>query len=434
MLESASTIDWVRGDLLDLDIPAHPAALRAHGEAFLTAAFRAAGTLGKDNSVTQISEFRECPGGSTGRKLFLTVAYEKPAPGLHTDLFVKFSRDFDDPIRDQARDQLAPEVRLGLLSRHPDFPVAVPACYFADYHNDSGTGILITQRILFGQDGIEPMYEKCLDYKMPEPLAHYRAIVANLARLAGTQKSGRLTESIGRHFPFDPAAQSLAAPIRYNAEQLLRRVDKFSDFARRYPRLIQENIRSDDFIETLKMQIPRFLQHEQAIKDYLLGNPDLIALIHWNANVDNAWFWRNAEGKLECGLLDWGSVNQMNIALALWGALSAAETELWDEHLDELLGLFAAEFRNAGGPALAIEGIKTHLFLATTLMCLSWLMDAPAMILRGIPDLSEMESRFDPVFESLESPRVQLRMFTNFLNLWERHDFGRLLERFDARK
>lgn len=433
MPESTNTIDWVRGDLLDLDIPAHTAALRAGGEAFLTAAFRAAGTLGKDNSVTQISEFRDCPGGSTGRKLFLTVAYDEPAPELHTELFVKFSRDFDDPIRDQSKDQLAPEVRMGLLSRHPDFPITVPACYFADYHNDSGTGILITQRIPFGQDGIEPMYEKCLDYKMPEPLAHYRAIIANLARLAGTHKSGRLTQSIDRHFPVDPATQSFAAPIRYNEEQLLRRVDKFADFAARYPQLIRENIRSDDFIEILKIQIPLFLQCEQAIKDYLLGNPGLIALIHWNANVDNAWFWRNAEGKLECGLMDWGSVNQMNIALALWGALSAAETALWDEHLDELLGLFAAEFRNAGGPALAIEEIKTHLFLATTLMCLSWLMDAPAMILRGIPDLSEVESRFDPVFESLESPRVQLRMFTNFLNLWQRHDFGRLLELFDDR-
>ncbi|HYP62615.1 MAG TPA: hypothetical protein VEQ16_01935, partial [Acidocella sp.] len=75
------TPDWVRGDDTGLLLPAHMRALREGGVEFLTRAFRAIGTLGADNSVTAITRFEECPGGSTGRKLFLSVAYEKPVPG-----------------------------------------------------------------------------------------------------------------------------------------------------------------------------------------------------------------------------------------------------------------------------------------------------------------------------------------------------------------
>src|ERR1700755_338866 len=107
--------DWAPGDALGLQIPAHSDALREGGEDFLTRAFQAAGALPKDNKVTRITQFEDCPGGSTGRKLLLSVEYEKPAPDLHQDLFVKFSRDFDDELRDRARIQMELEVRFALL-------------------------------------------------------------------------------------------------------------------------------------------------------------------------------------------------------------------------------------------------------------------------------------------------------------------------------
>lgn len=147
-------LDWIRGDSIGLDIPAHSAALSAGGEAFLTRAFRAACSIPQDNSIKRISKCEEISGGSTGRKLLLSVEYTKPSAELHNDLFVKFSRDFDDEIRDRTRNQMELEVLFALLSRSPQFPIAVPTCYFADYHHDSGTGILITQCVPYGRDGV----------------------------------------------------------------------------------------------------------------------------------------------------------------------------------------------------------------------------------------------------------------------------------------
>ena len=117
----------VTGDQFGLAIPADPAGLRGGGARFLTDAFRASGALADGNSVTSVTGFREVTGGSTGRKVVLSVQYDKPQPGLHTDLFVKFSRDLDNLVRDRGKTQMEPEVRFATLSRVPGFPIAVPA-------------------------------------------------------------------------------------------------------------------------------------------------------------------------------------------------------------------------------------------------------------------------------------------------------------------
>lgn len=101
---------WVVGDRYDLRIPADPVSLHTAGAEFLTEAFRASGVLRDGVAVAGVTDFAEVDGGSTGRKAVLAVEYDTAAPTPHTDLFVKFSRDFDDPIRDRAKTQLEPEV------------------------------------------------------------------------------------------------------------------------------------------------------------------------------------------------------------------------------------------------------------------------------------------------------------------------------------
>ena len=97
---------------------------------------------------------------------------------------------------------------------------------------------------------------------------------------------------------------------------------------------------------------------EDAVLADLNATTAHVALCHWNANVDNAWFWREAGGRLRCGLLDWGCVSEMNVAMPLWGALCSAETQMWDLHLEHILGCFGREFEDAGGPALDVGLVR----------------------------------------------------------------------------
>jgi hypothetical protein len=424
--------ETVCGDATGIDLPAHGEALRAHGAAFLTRAFRRFGVLADDNDVTEILEIEPCPGGSTGHKLFLRVAYARPEPALHAELFVKFSRDFDDPARDQGRYEMADEVRFAALSRHPAFPIEVPAVLFADYHRESGTGLLITQRIAFGRDGIEPHHEKCLDHLLPDPLDHYRAIVTALARLAAAHRSGRLSPDVETWFPFDAEAAVASDPIRFDTAQLRDQVARYATFAAACPQLLPPPLRSPAFIATLDREVGRFVEHERAIKRFLASTPDLIALCHWNAHIDNAWFRRDASGALECGLMDWGRVRQLNLAFALWGCLSGAPVAVWDDHLGELVALFVNELHRGGGPRLDAAELGLHLDLYVATMGVAWLLEAPARILSRLPEAATASGPHDPVFHKSERARNQLHILTNLLNLWRTRDFGASLDRMLA--
>ncbi|NND66117.1 MAG: hypothetical protein HKN19_00900, partial [Halioglobus sp.] len=195
---------WVAGDIQGIEIPAHAAALREGGARYLTRAFHAAGSLAVDNRVTAIRRAEAFDGGSTGSKLLLEVEYDRDCKSLHKQLFVKFSRDFNDAARDNARLQMRREVRFVLLSRALGFPIRVPACYCADWEESSGTGMLITEFIAYGASGIAPHYAKCRDYDLEDPVAHYRAIVRSLGRLAAYDRAGNLAPVTARDFAFEP--------------------------------------------------------------------------------------------------------------------------------------------------------------------------------------------------------------------------------------
>ena len=423
-------LDFVRGDTTHLAIPAHGKALRTAGEAFLTDALRKFGSISPRNRITRITRFEPFRGGNSGEKVLLTVEYLHPEPGLDAELFVKFSRDFTDAFRDRRRHELEAEVRLAVLSRLPAFPIPVPTAYFADFHQESGTGMLITQRIAFGRGHIEPLHPKCRDHELSEPLAYYRAIVSTLARLAAAHKSGLLSPQVDAYFPFDAGKATADDPIPWDERQLRDRVTRIGQFARSCPQLLPAQVATPSFIARLEHDAVRFLRHEATIKRFLHADRDFIALCHYNANIDNAWFWRDASGSLGCGLLDWGRVRQMNVAYALWGSLCGAGLDIWDHHLDELLALFTAELHANGGPRLDVAELELHLDFYVATMGLATLIEAPTLVLSRLPEAAGARGTLDPVFLKDDVARGFLHVFTGFLHLWQRHDFGAGLDRF----
>lgn len=419
-------IDWARGELSPLEFPAHPDALKAGGPDFLTRAFRESGVLGEDNRVTQITNIQEWTLGGSGRKALLSVRYEHEAPGLADDLFVKFSRNFDDKVRDGGRHYMLPEARLAILSRGRDFPVAVPRCLYANFQEDTLTGIIITERIPYGRGAVEPHHPKCMDHILPDPLEHYRALVSSLARLSGAHKSGRLGGIVERYFPLD-VGHLIARRPRLEPALLAKRLDRLMQFIIDYPHLVPADIADPAFVESFRAAAPLAIECQDEVWSFLHGQPEMLALCHMNANIDNAWFWREPDGELRAGLIDWGGVGQMSVAASIWGCIGAAEPDLHDRHLDELLDLFVAEYARAGGPQLQSGELMQHVEMHVMMAALH-MMTAPPAILREVPDPSVPIDRYDPIFTANETARVQLKITVSLLNMWKTRDLGRLLQ------
>jgi len=405
----------VAGGQTGLAFPPTIERLLEHGPAFLTAAFRRTGALAPDNEVTAITGHKEFFGGGMGRKLWLYVSYKTPGP--KTDLFVKFPRDFGDPLRELFGPLMEPEVRFALLSRRPGFPVAVPECYFADYDPATTSGILITERIMYGEPPVEPPHDKCLDYTLPETLPHYRALTEAMARLAAGHKAGRIGPDIADQFPFKPGVLDMGSRIPYTPAQLAEKLQKLRDFAAAHPGLFVDGLEDQDFLARFSAEVPLVLAQEQNIRSYLDADMDYVALCHWNMNLDNAWFERGPDG-LTAGLLDWGSVGQMNLAQAFYGLICACETSLLIEHGDELLDLFVERYAALGGPVLNAEKLRFMFKISVALLGIAWMLDAPSLIEANIPDLAEVKDRFDPKISGVFLARAQLQLLMVFMSQW----------------
>jgi hypothetical protein len=415
---------WVAGDIHGLQIPADIESLLSGGAEFLTRAFRAQGALGADNRVRRIVESAEFFGGGTGRKLVMTVEYEVSERSLPVRLFVKFSRNFDNEVWDRGRFMMVSEANFAVLSSSKDFPVAVPYCLFADVESASATGLIITECIAYGRDGLEALYPKCMDYLLPAPLEHYKAILRGLARLSGAHRSGKLAPAFDTKFPYDRTQSSAVFSIRVPEEKLAQRANKMFDFIARYPQLFPDNVRAPGLRQQFLADIPAVLAAEERIREILYGDSRFIAFAHWNANIDNCWFWRDAQDRLQCGFVDWANAGQISVAQSVSGAISGAEPSIWNEHLDELLQTYIDEFAAHGGPQLSLEDMRLHNLLIVAVSGVAYAMGAPVALQRDIADLDAVESYRDASFRVHENSRIQLHVMTKMLNVWQSRRLG----------
>ncbi len=160
-----------------------------------------------------------------------------------------------------------------------------------------------------------------------------------------------------------------------------------------------------------------------------IADPRMIALAHWNTHIDNAWFWRDGVGVLQAGLLDWGMVRQMNLAMALWGGLSGGNATMWARDLDGLIAHFLGELSAHGGSNLDAELFALHFDLAIGMLVLSIMLDMPAMFLSRMPDVASATGADDPKLHADKVVHGFLHTFGNAVSRWESRDFGASLTR-----
>lgn len=428
MTKSTDAPELVQGRTFGIDIPTSVESFRRAGSDFLTEAFRAAGALSADNSITQIMRCDEFEAGGMGPKLKLDVAYARDAPNLHRTLFVKLPRPFGDPLRQLFAPVVEPEIRLYLLARSSAFPVRTPRLYFGDYDPITASSILITERIAYGADGIEPCHEKALDYKLSDTASYYDALSRAGAHLAGAHRAGRLGAEVDKLFPFDPDAVDVGAAIPYSYSQLNEKLGAVLAFAARAPQLFPPELRNPKFLEGFVDSAPAVLEKESAIRRRLNHASDFVALCHWNLNLDNAWFWREG-GALQVGLLDWGATAQMHLAQSFFGMICAAEGAFVNAHRDRLIELWCDVYRRAGGCNIAVDQFREDYKLAVALLGIAWIIDAPTIIATQVADLESLSGREDSRLEKNFLARAQRQIFMLFLNEWRALDIGAAVAR-----
>lgn len=382
------------GDHYGFEFPISVAMLRDWGEAFLTKAFHASGVLSPDNCVREILAIEPVEVQGASERALITVAYAKDEPGLHHELFAKFA-----PVDADFKYSLARlgsgEVVMQRLSREGRLPVTTAKYYFGDHSAATTNYFLITERIAFGAAPIEPAHRKGYDHEIAELEAHYELLARSLARLVAAHKRGDLGSDIDRLFPFGAAGRDFD-PI----DDAPARIDRLVTFvSQTAPQLFISEATDPAFLERWRDDLLFGLEHKDVINAYLHRDRDYTGLCHPNLNVDNAWYWRNPEGNLAVGLLDWGGAGQMSVAQALSGMMMMPEPEKYRGLVDLVHAVFVQELSVRCGVTLDPQELrlqhKASLYSTAICTIVSIIVDYLEMVPKEA--WGSMRDRFDPM-------------------------------------
>lgn len=336
------------------------------GSLWLTRAFRLAGTLAENNAVCQIVGAKSFSGGGAAVKVILSVQYLVPDDTLHTELFVKLPLDPSHKNRELCI-QLAMEGKECLFNRFfgDCLPFRIPKFYFADLSMKTTNWILITEKLPFRSRweqcepfAIEPPLLKGMDWARPDMPDKYLALFRKVAMMVAWAHSGKLGPQLKDFFPspkpnFQVCQTLPASAIEGFWPQVVQFVLTHAKV------LFPADIANAKYLHELKQQVVAVVSAGDAINRFVTADMNLWGYAHLNPSIDNAFFWRDAEGLQDCGLLDWGGADStflLNCFVGGGGALQVASADIRVPYTDLFVKEFCSSLEKFGGPILDADG------------------------------------------------------------------------------
>lgn len=382
------------GVMYGLPFPWSEETMAEMGPDWLTAAFHASGSMSRSNRVTKliIDETKITAGNNSGKFMF-DVEYAIQQPSLHTKLFAKCPFAMTPATKS---DRISSSVYKQPMDFYEcntyrmfetSFPMQTPRCYFADISNETTNFIIIMERVQFAElagvgqrdlapHEIEGPYDKCKDFQLRgRDKEYYSLMLETSAKIAAHHKTGRfgsedfLRANIGMPRPVttpsawgcQPSAATGIEPADL-ARKLTAAYDFVSNTARvLYPEYVTEERFREKFMRTM---MTRAAYHAE-IDFWKNCDADYVALGHQNLNIDNAYFWRDKDGKLDCGVYDWGGFGSSCLGHKIYWMFNCSDFEQFRENFDHHLETFISTYRSNGGPQLDLAVLRAQVLLTS---------------------------------------------------------------------
>jgi len=388
------------------------------GAAWLTKAFHLAGSMPTGNTVTKVKNIKAYIGGGACAKLVFDVEYARPSKFLHTALFAKIpfecgGKTRSDRMQSSIMSQGGEIGEIG-VSRclESRLPFRIPRYYFGDISNETTNFIIITERIPFGQkegsNQIDPPYEKGRDWELKgTSQEYYELLIRTGAKMAGMAKGEKLAPQATLDKVFGNGA---ARPIEHwgmgphntglQEKEFQAKIKMGSEFIGETAKaLFPDAACNSDFIQTYKKVLSTVNVYTAEINWWCNRDPAYVAWSHGNLNVDNVFFWRDEENRLDVGVLDWGGARTDSMGWKLWWWLYGCEYDYLSANIDSLLDLFIKEYQAHGGPALEREELKWQFVLSALCQGVG--------LLGAVPQIYRMCSKKEwPTITDRKDPRI----------------------------
>lgn len=437
--------------------------LTEFGPQWFTEAFQKFGTLPKDNSITEVFEVEQLPisgfdaAGGAGIKACFKVKYANADPKLHTELFAKmpwppFGSD------EQGRCDYV-ELNTNVLCEHL-FPYKIPQVYFCDLSPETTNWILITERVPFAKRGaivngkleqierkpfeVLPSCGKYQDYLLEDPSNIYYTIFRAMAQVAGWDNLGRFDSFLGSkqryttaeflafRGPLKPKPAKLAETKTRGAMAFLAQGIEFATQVA--PQLFSDVVKKPDMLAKMQEDFTVMVRYFDDIRNFVGSNSDFVAACHFNLQSDNAFFWRDESGDMDCGVLDWAGFGRQAFVKTFMGCLRSAETSLLEEHEEGLMQAFCEEYERYGGPTIDWQELLLHHRLIYITFVMEVCQFVEREILRETPrgEWKDIQTARDDVFMSRWQTRCRGTALISAFEFWPRRDQRAIFEKWKS--
>jgi len=428
------------GVFYGLEFPWTAQGLVERGPDWLTEAFHAAGTMPRSNWITRITieKYIKITAGNNAAKFLFEVTYAQQSPHLHTQLFAKVAFPCNyatttDRLSSSVYKQPMDFLELNTYRcLEASLPVNTPKFYYGDISNETSNYILITERIPFSEIhginldkplrpfDIEGPYDKCKDWLLRgEDKEYYLLLIEQCAKIAGAYKRGATPWNYGSP-PTAPEAYGLnpTAPTGENPAACRSKLVFATRFmAETAAALFPPYVCEESFQRRWLDAMTKLNAYSAELRYWKMKDADYVALGHGNLNTDNAYFWRDRLGTLECGIFDFGGFGVSSLPHNLWWMLNMAEADQVVANLDTYIEAFVNRYEVHGGPRLTPDVVKMMIIITAMQNCMVMVAAIPnSLKMCSAKEFATIKDRHDPRVAENVDGKSTLRSCIHVLN------------------
>mmetsp|Transcript_74918 Transcript_74918/g.231431 ORF Transcript_74918/g.231431 Transcript_74918/m.231431 type:complete len:628 (+) Transcript_74918:2-1885(+) len=355
--------------------------------------------------------------GGAGLKILLRVEYKNGPGDLTEGMFIKMPHEFTgknerykNSVTSFGMDWSEVTFYNVFGGRFGHLPFKSPRMYFCDMCRRTTNFVNIVEQIPYAKTGTMtvrpgeyyPAPEKYRDWALPNNgldlyYAHARALAQFFAwhRMArqntdqierifmdegtygfkthiygvvghtGKYNSKERDELIVQMLTKDPGLMGAAAGMGFSPQAAQGFLDLCLSFAGDVAKgAFPRDLVSAAAMEKFRSEAGDMAKYCCEMQFYMSAIPEFFSLCHPNAQVDNAFYWKDESGQTLCGLLDWGGVSHSTIPGCLGNGWIGAEPEVMEEHEEKLIQLFVDEYEKVTGFRFDPDDLRMNMKLA----------------------------------------------------------------------
>jgi len=411
--------------------------------------------------------------GGAGLKILLRVEYKNGPGDLTEGMFIKMPHEFTgknerykNSVSSFGMDWSEVTFYNTFGGRFGHLPFKSPRMYFCDMCRKTTNFVNIVEQIPYAKTGTMevgpgeyyPAPEKYRDWALPKSgvdlyYAHSRALaqffgwhrmtrektdqvekifmdegslgfkchIYGAVGGAGPYLAKERDELIVKCLTTDPGIMGAAAGMGFSPTQAAGFLEMGLEFIGNTAKgAFPKELVTASAMEKFKTQATEMAKYVCEMQFYMWAIPEFFALCHPNAQVDNAFYWKDESGQTVCGLLDWGGISHGTIPGCLGNGWMGAEPEVMEEHEEKLVQLFVDEYEKITGFRFDVGDMRMNMKLSQACVLYGCFANI-GMLLRIYKrdEWKTMKGRKDPRIDENFLNRCYFVQLVLWMKMWQ---------------